>query len=77
MTDYGTLILLEREKSVRPPFWKNSWIYAHVLMDFSLTVKAATFIFISGRCSAISSATEGKSGSIYKLFGLRKRVCIS
>ena len=39
----------------------------HVLIDFSLTVKAATLIFISGRGSAISSATEGKSGFIYYL----------
>ena len=38
-----------------------------VLIDFSLTVKAATLIFISGRGSAISSAKEGKSGSIYNL----------
>ena len=38
-----------------------------VLIDFSLTVKAATLIFISGRCSAISSAKEGKSGLIYNL----------
>ena len=38
-----------------------------VLIDFSLTVKAATFIFISGRGSAISSAKEGKSGVIYNL----------
>ena len=36
-----------------------------VLLDFSLTVKAATLIFISGRGSAISSAKEGKSGFIY------------
>ena len=36
-----------------------------VLIDFSLTVKAATLIFISGRDSAISSAKQGKSGSIY------------
>ena len=35
-----------------------------VLIDFSLTVKAATLIFISGRGSAISSAKEGKSGFI-------------
>ena len=27
-----------------------------VLLDFSLTVKAATLIFKSGRCSSISSA---------------------
>ena len=33
----------------------------------SLTVKAATLIFISGRGSAISSAKEGKSGFIYNL----------
>ena len=33
-----------------------------VLLDFSLTVKAATLIFISGCGSAISSAEEGKSG---------------
>ena len=42
----------------------NSWF---VLLDFSLTVKAATLIFISGRGSAISSAKEGKSGFIYNL----------
>ena len=38
-----------------------------VLIDLSLTVKAATLIFISGRGSAISSAKEGKSGFIYNL----------
>ena len=38
-----------------------------VLLDFSLTVKAPTLIFISGRGSAISSAKEGKSGFIYNL----------
>ena len=38
-----------------------------ILMEFSLTVKAATLIFISGRGSAISSAKEGKSGFIYNL----------
>ena len=38
-----------------------------VLIDFSLTVKAATLIFISGRGLAISSAQEGKSGFIYNL----------
>ena len=35
-----------------------------LLIDFSLTVKAVTLIFISGRGSAILSAKEGKSGSI-------------
>ena len=29
--------------------------------------KAAILIFISGRCSAISSAKEGESGHIYNL----------
>ena len=38
-----------------------------VLLDFSLTVKVATLIFISGRGSAIPSAKEGKSGFIYNL----------
>ena len=38
-----------------------------ILIDFSLTVKAATLIFISGRGSVISSAKEGKSGFIYNL----------
>ena len=33
----------------------------YVLLDNSLTVKAATLIFISGCGSAISSAKEGKS----------------
>ena len=38
-----------------------------VLIDFSLTVKVATLIFISGRGSANSSAKEGKAGFIYNL----------
>ena len=36
-----------------------------ILLDFSLTVKAATLIFISGCGWAILSAKEGKSGFIY------------
>ena len=58
-------------------FWSYAFIYrvvafgqvlhTGVLLDFSLPVKAATFIFISGRGSAISSANEGKSGFIYNL----------
>ena len=43
------------------------YIWSKILIDFSLTVKAATLIFISGRASAISSAKQGKSGSIYNL----------
>ena len=38
-----------------------------VVIDFSLTVNSATLIFISGSGSAISSAKQGKSGSIYNL----------
>ena len=38
-----------------------------ILLDYSLTVKAANFIFISRRGSAILSAKEGKSGFIYNL----------
>ena len=38
-----------------------------MLLDFSLSVKAATLIFIFGCDSAISSAKEGKSGFIYNL----------
>ena len=49
-----------------------------ILIDFLLTVKVATLRFIYGYGSAISSAKQGKSGSIHhKLFGLRKRACIS
>ena len=39
----------------------------NILIDFLLTVNAATLIFISGRGYAISSAKEGKSGFIYNL----------
>ena len=38
-----------------------------ILIYFSLTVKAATLIFISGRGSAISSGKEGKSSFIYNV----------
>ena len=37
------------------------------IIDFSLTVKEATLIFISVRGSASSSAKQGKSGFIYNL----------
>ena len=50
-----------------------------VLLDFSLSVKAATLIFISGCGSAISSAKKGKSSFIYNLVKSEpsKRACIS
>ena len=56
--------------------WHFIWVFtvcqsthleSLVLIDFLLTVKAATLIFISGRGSAISSAKQGKSDSIYNL----------
>ena len=43
------------------------FVWRLILLDFSLTVKAATLIFIFGCDSAITSAKEGKSGSIYNL----------
>ena len=54
-----------------------------ILLDFSLTVKAATLIFISGCGSAISSAKEGTSGLfiiwkiVNKVFEPHKSACIS
>ena len=49
-----------------------------LLLDFPLTVKAATLIFISGRGSAISSAKQGNSGFIYNLVKSKhKRACVS
>ena len=41
--------------------------YSLSILDFSLTVKTATLIFISGCGSAISSAKEGKSDFVYNL----------
>ena len=46
--------------------------HTKVLIDFWLTVKVATKIFISGCGSAISSAEEGKSGFIYNLVRVNK-----
>ena len=42
-------------------------VLVDILLDFSLTVKAVTLIFISGCGSAISSAKEGKSCFICNL----------
>ena len=52
-----------------PPGFRNNVMVRLlcILLDFSLTVKAATLILISGCGSAISSAKEGKSGLIYNL----------
>ena len=45
-----------------------------VLLDFSLTVKAATLIFISGRGSTISSTKQGNSGLIIPTLNLNYKV---
>ena len=51
--------------------------YLSILIDFSLTVKAVTLIFISGHGLAISFAKEGESGFIYNLVRVNKREYIS
>ena len=45
----------------------SSQPYQKVLLGFSLTVKAATLIFISGCGLSISYAKEGQLGCIYNL----------
>ena len=53
--------------SIKFPDTIQDVLNAHVLLDFSLSVKAATLIFIYGCGSAILSAKKGKSGFIYNL----------
>ena len=53
--------------SITPVCTPRTCVPFRILLDFLLTVKAATLIFISGHGSAISSAKEGKSGFIYNL----------
>ena len=50
-----------REENNTLSKWRNRLLIQvnHILLDFSLTVKAATSIFISGCGSAISSAKSG------------------
>ena len=47
--------------------YRDGYTCICILLDFSLSVKAATLIFISGCGSAISSPKQGNSGFIYKL----------
>ena len=67
----GQIYYLRMFELVRKPTCECSDAYKgclrRVLLDFSLSVKVATLIFISGCVSAISSDKEGKSGFIYKL----------
>ena len=51
----------------------DPYFRSKLLLDFSLTVKAATLIFISGCGLAISSAKQGKSGSVYNLVSYLSR----
>ena len=46
---------------------KDYYIETTVILDFLLSVKAVTLIFISGLGWAVSSAKQGKSGSMYNL----------
>ena len=45
-----------------------------ILLDFSLAVKAANLIFISGCCWTIPSAKEGKSGFLFIILVSRTNV---
>ena len=54
-------LILETQHLTSALFAKVPAYWYPVLLEFSLTVNAATLIFISGCCSAISSAKEGKS----------------
>ena len=47
--------------------YQQNILHLELLLDFSLTVKAATLIFIPGCGSTVSSAKEEKSGFIYNL----------
>ena len=53
--------------STRTSCRKFGYFITFILLDFSLTVKAATLIFIFGLGSAISSTKQGNSGFIYNL----------
>ena len=57
---------IERRFSVHSPIYYFV-VGLPVLIDFSLTVKAATLIFIPGRGSTVLSARHRKSRFIYNL----------
>ena len=70
---YNTLTTKKKQTVQDTPlgtvkFLMHKLVY-YILIEFSLTVKEATLIFISGRASAISCAKEGFLG--------RKRARIS
>ena len=60
-------LLLQDQKANDLGTWYVALGMWGLLIDFSLSVKAVTLIFISGSCSASSSAKQEKSGSIYNL----------
>ena len=62
------------DSTIRQTDWNSKFLHVikcsltkFVLIDFSLSVKALTLLFISGRGSAISSAKQGITGYIYNL----------
>ena len=59
--------VLHHFTSWRSKYFSLSRVQKILLLDFSLTVKAATLIFMYVCVLAISSAKEGKSGFIYNL----------
>ena len=63
---YNNWLVLEVEQSIAVSAC-TCMPQTQVLLDFSLSVKVSTLIFISGCGSAILSAKQGKSGSIYNL----------
>ena len=52
----------------------TEWFIDFTLINFSLTVKMASLIFISRHGSAVSSAKQGNSGYIYKMEKSKKIV---
>ena len=61
------ITLTAHAQSLSSNGYEHTCISTTILLDFSLTVKATTLIFISGCGSAISYAKEGTSGLIYNL----------
>ena len=58
---------ISKSVTINPLITLNYKMDTSIFIDFSLTVKAVTLIFIAWRCLAISSAKQEKSGSIYNL----------
>ena len=61
VVDFNTLIFRFSTTGTEQPIYRAMHT---VLLHFSLSIKAVTLIFISGRDLAISSTHEGKTGNI-------------